>query len=105
MCIRDTYTVGSENGTYRALATSLGPERGTLTVAIPLGDVQRTLNRLVAAEVLIGAIVLGLVAVLALWLVKVGLRPLEGIGETAGAIAGASSPRTNAPRWDGSASR
>ena len=93
----DTYTVGSENGTYRALATSLGPERGTLTVAIPLGDVQRTLNRLVAAEVLIGAIVLGLVAVLALWLVKVGLRPLEGIGETAGAIAAGDLSRRVEP--------
>jgi two-component system, OmpR family, sensor kinase len=83
-----TYTVGSVGQvTYRALATSLGPRQGTLTVAIPLGETERTLDRLVLAELLVGAVVLILVAALALWLVRVGLRPLEGIGETAGAIA------------------
>ena len=83
-----TYSVGSVGQvTYRALATSLGPRQGTLTVAIPLGETERTLDRLVLAELLVGAVVLILVAALALWLVRVGLRPLEGIGETAGAIA------------------
>jgi two-component system OmpR family sensor kinase len=83
-----TYTVGSMDGSpYRALATSLGPSRGTLTVAVPLADMQTTLNRLVLAELLVGAIVLVLMTVLALWFVRIGLRPLEGIGQTAGAIA------------------
>jgi two-component system OmpR family sensor kinase len=82
------YTVGSADGSpYRALATSLGPSQGTLTVAVPLTEMRTTLNRLVIAELLVGAVVLVLVTVLALWLVRVGLRPLEGIGRTAGAIA------------------
>jgi two-component system, OmpR family, sensor kinase len=89
--------VSSGGTTYRALATSLGPGQGTLTVAIPLGDVQNTLNRLVAAEVLIGAIVVVLAAALALWLVRVGLRPLEDIGETAGAIAAGDLSRRVEP--------
>jgi two-component system OmpR family sensor kinase len=83
-----TYSVGSADGSpYRALATSLGPSQGTLTVAVPLAEMQTTLHRLVLAELLVGAIVLILVTVLALWFVRIGLRPLEGIGQTAGAIA------------------
>ena len=97
-----TYTVGSTEGevTYRALATSLGPSQGTLTVAVPLIEMRATLNRLVAAEVLVGGIVLALVAASALWLVRVGLRPLEGIGETAGAIAAGDLSRRVEPEDD-----
>ena len=96
-----TYTVGSaDQVTYRALATSLGPQRGTLTVAIPLGETERTLDRLVLTELLVGAVVLILVAALALWLVRVGLRPLEGIGETAGAIAAGDLSRRVEPADD-----
>jgi two-component system OmpR family sensor kinase len=94
-----TYTVGSAEGEvmYRALATSLGPSQGTLTVAVPLTEMRATLNRLVVAEVLVGGIVLALVAASALWLVRVGLRPLEGIGETAGAIASGDLSRRVEP--------
>jgi two-component system OmpR family sensor kinase len=93
-----TYTVGSvDEETYRALATSLGPSNGTLTVAIPLGETQRTLDQLVVVELLIGGIVLVLVAILALWLVRIGLRPLEGIGKTAGAIAAGDLTRRVEP--------
>jgi two-component system OmpR family sensor kinase len=56
-------------------------------VAIPLFEVDQTLKRLVVGEVVVSLVVLGVVAALALWLVRVGLRPLTGIGETAGAIA------------------
>jgi two-component system OmpR family sensor kinase len=92
-----TSTVSSPDGQYRALSTSLGPSQGTLTVAIPLVETQRTLSRLIAAEVLVGAIVLALAAGLALWLIRVGLRPLEGIGETAGAIAAGDLSRRVEP--------
>ena len=97
-----TYTVGSgrDGPTYRALATSLGPSQGTLTVAVPLTEMQTTLNRLVVAEVLVGGIVLILVGVAALWFVRVGLRPLEGIGETAGAIAAGDLTRRVEPADD-----
>jgi two-component system OmpR family sensor kinase len=72
---------------YRALATPLPGAAGTLIVAIPLFEVDQTLKRLVVGEVVVSLVVLGVVAALALWLVRVGLRPLTGIGETAGAIA------------------
>jgi two-component system OmpR family sensor kinase len=83
------FTTGSVDGTvrYRVLATPLAGQPGTLVVAIPLVDVEATLERLVAVELLVGAAVLVVVALAARYLVRVGLRPLEGIGATAGAIA------------------
>ena len=82
---------------YRALATPLPGAAGTLIVAIPLFEVDRTLKRLVFGEVLVSLIVLGFVAGLALWLVRVGLRPLTGIGQTAGAIAAGDLSRRVEP--------
>ncbi len=72
--------------TYRVLATSLNPA-GTLIVAIPLTDVTSTLHRLILLMFGVGVVVLLAVAAVALWRVRAGLRPLEQMGETAGAIA------------------
>jgi two-component system OmpR family sensor kinase len=85
---------------YRVLATPLPGQAGTLVVAIPLFEVDRTLKRLVFGELVVSLIVLGVVAALALWLVRVGLRPLSGIGETAGAIAAGDLGRRVEPAND-----
>ncbi len=82
---------------YRVLATAIGSGEGTLIVAIPLTDVTATLHRLVIVELAVSASVLLLVAALALWLVRLGLRPLVGIGETAGAIAAGDLTRRVEP--------
>jgi two-component system OmpR family sensor kinase len=81
---------------YRVMATTLS-NGGTLLVAIPLTEVASTLRRLVRIEVLVGIVVLATAAVLALWLVRLGLKPLEGIGETAGAIAAGDLTRRVSP--------
>jgi two-component system OmpR family sensor kinase len=60
---------------------------GTLIIAAPLTEVTDTLHRLLLVEILATVGVLLVVGLLALWLVRVGLRPLRAIGETAGAIA------------------
>lgn len=93
------FTTSAGNGptAYRAIATALGPGQGTLIVAIPLSDVSATLHRLVLVEVLVSVTALLLVAGLALWLVRLGLRPLEGIGVTAGAIAAGDLSRRVEP--------
>ena len=76
----------ASGGSYRGLATAV-QGGGTVIVAIPLGDVQSTLQRLVIVMLIVGGIVLLAVAGFALWRVRAGLRPLEEMGETAGAIA------------------
>jgi two-component system, OmpR family, sensor kinase len=95
-----TVDLGGDAGEYRLLAVSAGsaesarlprgavPEGGSLVVGIPLTDVNDTLQRLLMIELAVGALTLGALALLALWLVRLGLRPLERIGATADAIAG-----------------
>jgi two-component system OmpR family sensor kinase len=65
------------------------PLRGneTLVVAVPVADVHATLRRLLRLEVAVAAVVIALLAILAWWVVRLGLRPLERMESTAEAIA------------------
>ena len=78
---------GEEGGRYRVRASIVGGARAMLLVATSLSDVDSTLRRLLWIEMLSTALVLGGVAALGSWLVRLGLRPLDAIGETAAAIA------------------
>jgi two-component system OmpR family sensor kinase len=75
------------NGRYRVLASRDGRGGETTVVATPLDDVDATLRRLLLVELLVTAVVLLGLGALGLWVVRLGLRPLEEIEETAGAIA------------------
>ncbi|MGZ4149103.1 MAG: HAMP domain-containing sensor histidine kinase [Actinomycetota bacterium] len=92
------FTMGSTGGdvSYRALAVG-GQGRATLVVALPLTDVFQTLGRIVRVELAVTVVVLLALTLLALWLVRLGLRPLEGMGETAGAIAAGDLSRRVEP--------
>ncbi len=88
-------TVRAEDGRgrYRVRA-SVEPVTGaTLIVARSLADVDATLRRLVLIMLLVTVGVLGALAALGLWVVRLGLRPLDAIGETAAAIAGGDLSR------------
>ena len=85
----EPFTVQARGGgdpRYRALATAL-PTGGTIVVAIPLSEVAGTMARLLAILLAAAAAVLIGLAVVARALIRRELRPLERIGETAGAIA------------------
>ncbi len=88
---------------YRVLANEVPvtqngqPTTGTIVVAIPLTEVHVTLRHLMGVEFLVSAIALLVVAGLALWLVRVGLQPLEGMGKTADAIAAGDLTRRVEP--------
>ena len=81
---------------YRVLATS-DYGGGTTVAAVPMQDVDQTLHRLLLVEGLVIAGVLAALAALAWWLVRVGLRPLDRIGATAGAIAAGDLSRRVSP--------
>jgi two-component system OmpR family sensor kinase len=79
---------GDDTSTYHVLATRSPFDGTTLVVAIPLGQADQTLHRLLTVEALVIAGVL-LALGFASWLVvRVGLLPLDRIGHTADAIAG-----------------
>ena len=84
------FTVPSEDGDdrYRVRA-SIEPQASNyvLLIAAPLSGVDSTLNRLLLIELLVTGGVLVALGGLGLWVVRLGLRPLEAIGSTAAAIA------------------
>ena len=94
-----TTSAGGSLPPYRVMATPLR-EGGVLLVAIPLTDVHATLRRLLRVELAVGIVALATTAALALWLVRLGLKPLEGIGETAGAIAAGDLTQRVTPAED-----
>jgi two-component system OmpR family sensor kinase len=99
---RATYlTVSSRSGagTYRIRASTDPEHPGrVLVIAASLSDVAGTLHRLLFIELIATAAVLGALAALALWVVRLGLRPLHDIEVTADAItAGDLSRRVDHP--------
>ena len=83
------FTVSSQAGSslsYRAAAFTI-KDGQTLVIAVPLHDVDQTLQRLIEVEALVGAgVLLGLVA-LGWVVIRVGLRPLARIGRVASEIS------------------
>ena len=69
------------------------PGRETIVVATSLADVDATLRRLLLIMLLVTLAVLVALAVLGLWVVRLGLRPLDAIGSTAAGIAGGDLSR------------
>ncbi|MGE4425457.1 MAG: sensor histidine kinase [Solirubrobacteraceae bacterium] len=83
-------SVGSGSGgpRYRVRVSDGGPD-GTLTVvAVPQTSVDDALDRLLLVAGLVIVLALVLLAASAWWIVRLGLRPLDRMAATAGAIAG-----------------
>ncbi len=57
-----------------------------LLIAQPLSSVDSTLHRLLLIEILVTAVVLAALGALALWIIRISLRPLRRIEQTAEAI-------------------
>lgn len=96
----EPFTVASvEDSSYRfrVLATrTVGG--GTLIVAIPLADAQETLQRLLWIEVVVAALLMGVIALLAWIVIRKELRPLDQMADTATQIAaGDLSQRVEEP--------
>ena len=79
-------SVGSGGLRYRVIAQP-APDGGTTIAALPLTEVDATLSQLLLIEGLVFSGVLLALGFGAWWIVRLGLRPLDAIGVTAGAIA------------------
>jgi two-component system OmpR family sensor kinase len=90
--------------TYRVEAVAV--PGGTLVTAVPLDPTDQTLASLSHVELIVSIVVVVALLVLALWIVRFGLRPLEEMTETAGAIAaGDLSQRIRRPEERGEVGR
>jgi two-component system OmpR family sensor kinase len=89
-------------GDYRVLVTPLNTTPSTfVVVAIPLTEMTQTMETLVLLEASVGAGVLIVMALLTLVIVRIGLRPLERMGQTAEAIARGDLTRRVSPATPG----
>ena len=98
-----TVPAASGAGDYRVAVQAPDPndpgraQGAYLVVAIPLGDVESTLGRLLLIEAGVGIAVLAGLAALGSWAVGLGLRPLDRMAATADAIAAGDLSRRVEP--------
>ncbi|MGW0044952.1 sensor histidine kinase [Rhodococcus sp. NPDC003348] len=78
-------SIGDPDKHWRVL-TSTTPD-GAVTVAVRLGDVDATVERLIGLQIGIGVVVLVALGVIGYFVVRRSLRPLVEVEETAAAIA------------------
>ncbi len=81
------FDVSSASGRWRARAEPLAGTRNVAVVVSSLNDVDATLLRLYWIAGIATIVLMGLAGVSALWLVRVGLRPLTHVADTADAVA------------------
>jgi two-component system, OmpR family, sensor kinase len=94
------FTVGSQHGSnvrYRVAAIALQSGNGTLLVAVPLRDVDQTLDQLIIVEALVVASVILVLVGLGWVVIRIALRPLDQMGRVASAIAGGDLSRRVSP--------
>lgn len=91
---RGPMTVPAATGTgqWRVLVTSL-PDGIRLTVSMSLEPNQATVHQILVIEAVAGSLVLALLGTLAFAVVRLGLRPLTRMEQTAEAIAGGDIDR------------
>jgi two-component system, OmpR family, sensor kinase len=90
-------SVGSSGLRYRAFAIHDREDSGLTVVAVPLREVDQTLNRLLLVEALVIAGVLVALGLSAFFVVRLGLRPLDRMEVTAGQIAAGQLSRRVSP--------
>ena len=82
------FTADSEDSSlrYRVAAFAISGDR-TLVVAIPLGDIDATLHRLIVVELLVAAAIITALVALGWLVIRLGLQPLERIRRIATEIS------------------
>jgi two-component system, OmpR family, sensor kinase len=83
------FTVGSVTGAghWRVIAAR-GPADSRFVIALSLHDVATTMARIVRVEVVVTASILAILALVTFFVLRLGLRPIKKMTETATAIAG-----------------
>ena len=81
------FTIKAKGENFRVLALPLPSNLGSIAIAQSLNDVDRTLSRLKWLFFFIGFLIVGLIALASRTMIKVGLKPLSEVENTAEKIA------------------
>ncbi|GIF26760.1 two-component system OmpR family sensor kinase [Actinoplanes tereljensis] len=84
-----TVTAGADAARWRIIAVT-SPDGGFTTIALSLQEIDATVDRMLLAGLLLSVFAIILVAAVAVGVVRVGLRPLTRMQDTAAAIAAGS---------------
>ncbi|MGA9870948.1 MAG: HAMP domain-containing sensor histidine kinase [Rhodococcus sp. (in: high G+C Gram-positive bacteria)] len=84
---RPVTTGSADGGTTQWRALTITNAQGTTTIAQSLTPTNLTVERLIRLQTMIGAVVLGILAIVTYFVVRRSLRPLVHVEETAAAIA------------------
>ena len=82
------YTIDNGEIRYRALAYPDSGSDGTVVLALPLRSVDATVARVTAVALGTTAAILAVLALVAWWVIRLGIRPIKAMTATASAIAG-----------------
>jgi len=85
----DTWRVIAKTYTYQAVSSTGGTQQvtGTLVVGTDLGNINATVRRIAYFDMIVGAVIVLVLALVGVAAVRANLRPLDEIEETAEAIA------------------
>ncbi len=83
----EAFTVEGGRNNFRAVAVALPNNSGSIVAAQSLDDLNQTVGKLGFFFFLIGAALLTLIAIASRLVIKIGMRPLEDVEETAEQIA------------------
>lgn len=97
---RSFATVDAADGSVRfRVLVDPAPDGSTAVIALPTTDVDETVRRLAITFAVVVALVGAVLGVLAWWIVRLGLRPISAMTETARAISSGDRER-RAPELD-----
>jgi two-component system OmpR family sensor kinase len=71
---------------YRALG-GISPDGNVVVVALPLDDMRASMDKLIGVEVVATMTILGVLGLVAFWVIHLGVRPVKQMTATATAIA------------------
>lgn len=83
----EAFTIDGTRDDFRAIAVVLPNGEGSVVAAQSLGDLNRTVNRLGVLFLSIGLLLLILITVATRFIIRIGMRPLKDVENTAGEIA------------------
>ena len=81
------FTIDAKGTDFRAIALLLPNGQGTVVAAQSLGELDKTIGKLGFFFLLIGLLLVTLIAIASRIVIKIGMRPLEDVEETAEQIA------------------
>jgi len=84
----DVVTVGSADGVRYRVTAFVSADGNLAVLGVPRTDVDAAIRRLVVVEVVAGLLILVVLGLIALWVIRLGVRPVRRMTAAAAAVGG-----------------